>query len=646
MEPRMDHGPLNEKEPHHTSAGSGHQTVAEGDQGEQHHEKKSVFTKVKARAKKMKDTLTGHSHGVDEEDDEGDQEKFEDPQTHDSPTSKTTAGQVGNLGTSGVNHGRPTAMDVDPLKPNVKPGSNLHGQEGTKGQHKVTLGSVMGEDVTHASQNKPVTHSDDATTGIHYHKTKDNVPSSTVTGDLPHGPPFHPPGISHGRDNVPVKGDVLDPPGIHHHSSRDNVPSTRTSDDGGRKIRDDVPSRTTAKDNLERPKGQEEDFAAPKDSSGDQTSTNYQTKVTDPTGKGGEAAGVTSILQSFENMKVKDGSEGLGKTRQEHNLPAARNEDHLPTSVAPTGSHDQFSPELSPPKPFTAGPETFDSTKPQEHDYLHDLELEADDRPSKQSSSYTDKISSPTIGIAADKAVSDKNVEASTLGYGDKDNTTGVHDQEGVGGKPSSDQSSYTQKISSAAVSAKNLVALKLGYGEKDNEVPGTGTYCPANQEQQQQQQEEGVEGNNQEKGGGSVKGGYFAEKLKPGEEDKALSEVITESLYKRNPEQQHKQEEAPRPAGEVVSDGMHKRNDDPDGEVNRPMGKVTQSERVPHRLGNTKDDQPLENKGMVDKIKGAVGSWLGTGDQSPGSQGSPKSPGTQRSQPGSANDDTGHKSN
>ncbi|KAK4837905.1 hypothetical protein QYF36_009418 [Acer negundo] len=782
MEPHMDHGPLHEQEPHHTSVGPGHHTVAEGDQGAQYHEKKSVFTKVKAKAKKMKDTLTGHGHGHDEEDDEDDQEKFEDPQIHDSPKydsaasrtkagqvdvdplepnvkpgsnfhgqegtrvqqrvtgsndhrtkdnvpSKTTAGQVENLETSGVNHGRSTAMDVDPLKSNVKPGSNFHGQEGTKGQHKVTLGSVMGEDVTQASQNKPVTRYDDATTtGIHDHKTKDNIPSSTVTGDLPHGPPFHPPGISHGRDNVPVKGDVLDPPGIHHHSSRDNVPSTRTSvaicNDNvvvspvmtgiHHNSRDDVTPQQyrsgQTKVNLERPKGQEEDFAAPKDSSGDYTSSNHQTKVTDPTGKGGEAAGVTSILQSFEKMKVKDGSEGMektrqegiGKTRQEHNLPAGRNEDHLPTCVAPTGSHDQFSPELTSAKPFTAGRETFDSKKPQEHDH----------KPSNQSSSYTDKNSSPTTAIA-DKAVSAKNVVCG------KDNTTGVHDHEGVGGRPSSDQSGCTEKLSYAtsaiadrAISAKNVVALKLGYGEKDNEVPGTGTYSTANQQQQQQQQQEGVEGNNhegvggrpssdqsgyteklsyatsaiadraisaknvvalklgygekdnevpgtgpystanqqqqqqhgvegnnQEKGGGgSVKGGYFAEKLKPGEEDKALSEVITESLHKRKPEQQQKQEAAPRPVGEVISDAMHKRNDDPDGEVNsRPMGKVTESEEVARRLGNTKDDEALGNKGMVDKIKGAVGSWLGTGNQSPGSQ---------RSQPGPASDDIGHTSN
>ncbi|KAK0596440.1 hypothetical protein LWI29_015715 [Acer saccharum] len=605
MEPHMDHGPL--QEPHHTSVGPGHQTVAvaEGDQGAQYHEKKSVFTKVKAKAKKMKDTLTGHGHDHDEEDDEDDQEKFEDPQVHDSPkydsaASRTTAGQV----------------DVDPLEPNVKPGSNFHGQEGTRRQQRVT--------------------------GSHDRRTKDNVPSSTVKGDLPHGPPFDPPGINHGRDNVPVTGDVLDPPGIHHHSSRDNVPSTRTSaaicNDNvvvrpvvtgiHHNSRDDVPSRTTpqqdrsgqTKVNLERPKGPEEDFAAPKDSSGDYTSSNHQTKVTDPTGKGGEAAGVTSILQSFEKMKVKDGSEGMGKTRQEHDLPAARNEDHLTTSVAPTGSHDQFSPELTSPKPFTAGRETFDSTKPQEHDH----------KPSNQSSSYTDKNSSPTTAIA-DKAVSAKNV------VGDKDNTTGVRDHEGVGGRPSSDQSGYTEKLSYAtsviadrAISAKNVVALKLGYGEKDNEVPGTGTYSTANQQQQQH----GVEGNNHEKeGGGSLKGGYFAEKLKSGEEDKALPEVITESLHKRKPEQEQKQEAAPRPVGEVISDAMHKRKDDPDGEVNsRPMGKVTESEEVACRLGDTKDDQALGNKGMVDKIKGAVGSWLGTGDQSPGSQ---------RSQPGPASDDT-----
>ncbi|KAK0597202.1 hypothetical protein LWI29_022961 [Acer saccharum] len=381
MESQTDHGPLNEREPHHTSVGPGHQTVAEGDQGEPHHEKKSVFTKVKARAKKMKDTITGHGQGLDEEGDEDDQEKFEDPQIHDSS----------------------------------------------------------------------------------------------------------------------------------------------------------------------------------------------------------------------------------------NNFPAARNED-LPTSVA--------------------GRETFDRTKPQEHDH----ELGADHRPSKQSSSYTDKFSSPTTGIAADKAVSDKNVEASTFGFGDKDNTIGVQDHEGVGGRPSSDQSSYTQKISSAtsaitdrAVSAKNLVASKLGYGEKDNEVPGTGTFGTANQQQQQR----GVGGNNQEKGGGGSVKGYLAEKLKPGEEDKALSEVITETLNKRKPEQQQKQEAAPRPVGEVISDAMRKRNDNPDGEVNsRPMGKVTESDEVARRLGDTKDDQAPGNKGMVDKIKGAVGSWLGTGDQSPGSQ------------PGPARDDTGHKSN
>ncbi|KAK3220727.1 hypothetical protein Dsin_014697 [Dipteronia sinensis] len=579
----MDHGP---REPHHLSVGPGQQTVAEGDQGEQPHEKKSVFTKVKARAKKMKDTLTGHGqeHDLDEEDDGDDQEKLEEPEIHDKPkydsaASKTTAGKVGNLETSRVDHGRSTGMDVDPLEPNVKPGSNLH-----------------------ASQNKPVAHYDDAPTGIHDHKTKENVPSSTVMGDSPHGPPF-------------------DPPGIHHRSSRDHVLSTRTSDDNvddrpgiHHNIRDDVPSRTTAADNLERPKGQEEGFAAPKDSSGDHTSANYQTKVTDPTGKGGEATGITGILQSFEKMKVKDGSEGVGKTRQEHNLPAGKNEDHLPTSVAPTGSHDKFSQELSHPKPFTADRESFDSTKPQEHDH----ELGADHRPSKQSSSYTDKISSPTTAIA-DKAVSPRNV------VGDKENTTGVQDHEGVGGRPSPDQSSYTDKISYAtsaiadrAITAKNVVALKLGYGEKDNEVPGAGTFSTANQQQQQR----GLEGNNQEKGGGGVKG-YFAEKLKPGEEDKALSEVITERLHKPKSEQQQLKQESPRPAREVVSDAMHKRNDEPDREVNRPMGKVTESEEVARRLGSgTQDDQALGNKGMVDKIKGAVGSWLGKGDQSPGSLG------------------------
>lgn len=64
--------------------------VGEGHEGDQqHHEKKSVLGIVKAKAKKIKNTLTKHGHGHDhdhshdEEDyDEDDEEMVHDPEVH------------------------------------------------------------------------------------------------------------------------------------------------------------------------------------------------------------------------------------------------------------------------------------------------------------------------------------------------------------------------------------------------------------------------------------------------------------------------------------------------------------------------------------------------------------------------------------
>ncbi|KAH7557629.1 hypothetical protein JRO89_XS11G0193200 [Xanthoceras sorbifolium] len=727
----LGHGQIHEQEHHHT--------VVEGDQDEHPYEKKSVMTRVKAKARKIKDSITKHGQDHDQEDDE-DEEMVGDPDIHGAPkvlgdfgyllgvccesftAAGRTAGQVGDSKTSAVNPGRSTAMDVDPFVQNVKPGSHIHGQEG---QHRVTPGSTTvmggvphGPEKTHASHNAP---------GIH--QTRDNDPSRKVdatpqmpvsldppgihhsSDNVPHATPqmpvsFGPPGIHHSSDNVPSRTVAGDAPGIHH--SRDNVPSSKVVGDrpGINSSRDNDPSRTFVHGEQDR-RGQpkvnlKEDTAAP----GAYTSSNYQTKVTDPTGKGGEAAGVTSVLHSLDKLKVHD-DESKAKTRQEHNL-ATRNEDML-SSTVPTGTHDQFSPELTPPKSVTAG-ETFDSTKPKEHashddevavspssqssyaekisyatsaiagkafsaknvmasklgygekdnttggHVMHTPHEEGAGRPSSDQSSYTEKIPSAT-SASADKPISAKNVVASKLGYGQKDNTTGGHvmhppHDEGAG-RPSSDQSSYTEKIPSATsasadkpISAKNVVASKLGYGsEKDNTgghamhqheggdknyVPssavgstgtGTGTGTGTSPGTHTSNQQHGVGG--QRKGGVSVKD-YVTEKLRPGEEDRALSEVISETLQKRKPEDKRKPEEAARPVKEVVSDAFHKRNEEPDEEeTRRPMGKVTESEEVARRLGTTKDDHDpgVGNKGMVDTIKGAVGSWFGKGDQSQVSQ-------------------------
>lgn len=194
--------------------------------------------------------------------------------------------------------------------------------------------------------------------------------------------------------------------------------------------------------------------------------------------------------------------------------------------------------------------------------------------------------------------------------------------QENVLGRPSN-QGSYTEKISSAtsaiadkAVSAKNAITSKLGYGEKHHRGNA---------------QERGVEGQDK---GISVKD-YLAEKLKPGEEDRALSEVISEAFHTKEVNQE-KPTATSRPVSDVISDALHKQKEEPD-ETDRPMRKVTGSEDVARRLGtHENDDSSKESNinssfiinnsstcgnGVVDKVKGAVGSWFRKGDESKGSQ-------------------------
>ncbi|XP_043704956.1 low-temperature-induced 65 kDa protein-like [Telopea speciosissima] len=116
------------------------------------------------------------------------------------------------------------------------------------------------------------------------------------------------------------------------------------------------------------------------------------------------------------------------------------------------------------------------------------------------------------------------------------------------------------------------------------------------------------------ERVGGAGKGvsvkKYVAEKLRPSEGDKALSEVISDALHKRK------------------------------GKESQAMGKVTESPEVARRLGSDRKDDAPEGfsssnevgKGMVERFKGTVNSWLGkNGEQQ---QHQPTSQGLQSSSP------------
>ncbi|KAK6262317.1 hypothetical protein QUC31_008133 [Theobroma cacao] len=535
-----------------------------------HHEKKSVLKKVKAKAKKIKDTITKHGHGHNHDHDDhghqyheghipddhdldgGDDDKEEivdDPEVHRPPMYESAAarvivsGQQKDLSHAGITYGMSKALRPDPLAPRDSSETFYSGNDKTKYYNDPAMSSVPGLKALATEQPRV------------------NSLKTTVTVEEPLAP-----------QNTPMPRTS--------HQSKDANP-TRTFLHG----QEEYPGQP--KVNLQGPKGLEEDPAAPEDTPHAYTTTNYQSKVTDPTGKGGEATGITPILHSLDKMKIYDEQ----NTGREQNLPPGTH--HRSSKLTfPMGSHDQFSPEPTPAIPIKTPEksplvsETMETTKPEEH--VHNIPSD------KQSNltSYSEKISSATSAIAG-KAESAKDTVASKLGYGEKDQTPANESHEGQGATKLASAVDYGKKMAVAVTEKLSPVYEKVA--EVGSTVvsklhgPGTGTASEVHTEVEEQ--DEGV----------SMKG-YIAEKLRPGDEDRALSEVIT--------------------------DALHKRKEDPEKET-RPREKVIESVEVSRRLGtgDERDERAGSGSvnspttGVVDKLKGAVGSWFGKGEESPGIQ-------------------------
>ncbi|XP_021892131.1 low-temperature-induced 65 kDa protein [Carica papaya] len=308
-------------------------------------------------------------------------------------------------------------------------------------------------------------------------------------------------------------------------------------------VQEEVPGQP--KVNLERPRGLDEDPAAPKKSpDACNTPSNYQSKVTDPTGKGKEAE-MEPILRSLDKMKVYDEPEHEAKIKPEPEEKFLRRTDEV-LSQFPTGSHDQFSPEPIPPKPVNVSPENHPQSDP---------------------GAFADKISSATSAIAG-KAISAKTAIASKLGYREKDSTE--------------TDNQYTHNTASASDYGKKIATtVREKLSPVYQKVAGAGSDVMS---KQQGSDEPGAKGENR---GVSMRE-YVAEKLKPKEEDRALSEVISGALHKRKEESDQK-----------VDD-------------DKPRGKVTESEEVADRLGTGDGAE----KRVVDKFKGALSSWFGKSDE------------------------------
>ncbi|CAH8279358.1 unnamed protein product [Arabidopsis lyrata] len=342
--------------------------------------------------------------------------------------------------------------------------------------------------------------------------------------------------------------------------------------------------------------------------------SNYQSKVTDPTHKGGEA-GVPEIAESLSRMKVTDESpdqksrQGFGEdlpTRsQEFGLknesdiskdsPARlggesraglgedfqRRSDDVKAETGlgrdlPTGTHDQFSPELSRPKERDDFEETRDETKQE-----------------RKPSTYTEQLASATSAIT-NKAIAAKNVVASKLGYGESGG--GQYESAEKDETPRS-ATGYGQKV--AVTVAEKLTPVYEKVKETGSTVM---TKLPlsgggSGVKETQQGEEKGVSTRD-----------YLSEKLRPGEEDKALSEVIAEKLH--------------------FGGGQKKSTATKEVEVT--VEKIPSDQISKGKEHGEAVTEEGKEEGMVGKVKGAVTSWLGGKPKSPHSvEESPQSLGT-----------------
>ncbi|KAI4347542.1 hypothetical protein L6164_008348 [Bauhinia variegata] len=615
---------------------------------EHHHDIKSVLKKAKAKAKKIKNTITKNRHGHDQDHDHGyhdegqhvpddhvsydeddeDEGTVENPEVHGAPVYESAA--IENLGHPGVNVGGTTATGEEHHK---EPRTAVVSSSAESNLNGVTepAGTFVREDNTRQLAEVNL----DRPMGLDEHPYQSKVTDPTGAGDKElYTTPVEDSLARMNIDNEPKPNTVLPigsgiqypSAGRHDELSPEPTPTPTNSfkfpeypQETG-KISDTViePEEHPRSETTEKPEFPQE-IAKTFDAMTQPEEYPHHETLEKP-----------STQSSYTEKVPSAASEIADEGTSAENVAASK------LGYGEKGNRDKN-------------------------------EMKQEEKPSNQSS-YTEKMSSATSAIA-DKVISAKNIVASKLGYGEKDDRENKenemkHEERNI--EPSN-QGSYTEKISSAtsaiadkAISAKNVVTSKLLYGEKgdrDNKetthvknesgdaatkpestleygkkiastvtekltpvygavagvgsavmskMPGTGTGTETrtdsgSEENEIPKQDKGV----------SVKD-YLAEKLRPGDEDRALSEVISEAYHKRKKD----------PMEGLGHENRAKTEQD------RPLGKVTESEEVKRHLGIDKDEKGSEEshvnspgKGVVEKLKGAVGSWFGKTEAPPSSE-------------------------
>nr|KYP74806.1 Low-temperature-induced 65 kDa protein [Cajanus cajan] len=318
-----------------------------------------------------------------------------------------------------------------------------------------------------------------------------------------------------------------------------------------------VEEKAVPNDNLERSIGLEEEHRAPESTPETYKPPSYHTKVPDPSGVEKDEIEITPVEESFGRMNVKDEPE---PTPEPNVQPSVVVDPEFP----PAGSHDQFVPHLS------AATQTHDHfTK----DNISSTNINTNPAETGQTfNTITTPVEEQPLNEAStDEVVFPKEVIASEVGSGENDNikekviTNEEHQKSGDASPNMSDSTAQNGKNIAHSLTEKLAPVYEkvagVGSAVKSKVTGGVGS---------------------ETKDGVSVKD-YLAEKLRPGEEDKALSEVISEALHKRKEE--------------AVANEDEKMCEEKDCCVN------TNS----------------QGKGVVDKLKGVVGSWFGKSEEKGG---------------------------
>ncbi|KAL1198341.1 Low-temperature-induced 65 kDa protein [Cardamine amara subsp. amara] len=570
---------------------------------EEHHEKEAskVLKKVKEKAKKIKNTLTknghGHEHDHDVDQEDGEYDK-PDPEVHGAPVYESSAvrggvtGQPESLSQAGE-------TNVPALEEIIPPGTKAF--------------PVVSSDYTKHVEPEPLQDT------LYGHEALSHPVRTTDTSDKEErreAPIYHPLKASDLTDREESREAHHEPMNTPLSLLSTTEDVTRTFAPGG----EDEHLGGQRKVNIERPKGLEEDPAAPGGGS-DYLSgvSNYQSKVTDFTKEGGGEVGVPKIAESLGKMKVTDESPdqetgpglekdfdrqsefGIGKdspkrfvaesgaelgkdfptrshefdqnteSKTSKDSPArfgaesgaALEGDFSTTELKrdlPTGTHDQFSPELSRPKER----DDFEKTK---------NETTQQTKPS----TYTEKFASATSPIT-DKVIAAKDAMASKLGYSGESGGGGQYESSVRDETPRSAMG-YGQKV--AGTVAEKLTPVYEKVKETGSNVM---TKLPLSGGG-------GVEETQQGEGKTVSARDYLSGKLRPGEEDKALSEVIAEKLH-------------------LGGGGEKKTSTTKEMEVT--VEKIPTEKELEGRGHDEAVGEEGKGGGMAGKIKGAVTSWLG----------------------------------